>query len=90
MNRIFKNIAIKGVAVAAVVALSAGVFCGCGKDTKKKEEATEKPAATDSAGESSIEKSYFEYDLSYMSLGQYKGIKITKDLTVSDKPIMTI
>ena len=87
MNRIFKNIAIKGVAVAAVVALSAGVFCGCGKDTKKKEEATEKPAATDSAGESSIEKSYFEYDLSYMSLGQYKEVKITKDLTVSDNEI---
>ena len=91
MNISLKNIAIKGIALTAAIALSTGLFCGCEKD--KKDNDGTKPGATagttnnETPGATDVSRSYYDYDLSYMSLGKYKGVEIKKDLTVQEKEI---
>ena len=84
MNKKFKDVIIRALTAATVVTLTVTAFTGCKKDDKKdKDTATDAPSSMENA---SI--SYYDYDLSFLKLGKYKGVEITKDLSVTEKEIL--
>jgi len=64
----------------SVVTLIAVVFtfAACNKGGEGQDTPTEAPNANSDV------VSYYDYDLDYLTLGEYKGIKVSKDITVSD------
>lgn len=88
MKKYFKPKTIIISAALALAVLLTVCMPGCKSSDVPPEASAAAPVSSEKPGAQDTVKAYYDYDTSFLTLGKYKGLEITKDISVSDAEVV--